>query len=101
MGDRSLRVELVYALPQRYWCEQLELAAGATIADALVRTTLHAQLPGFSVDFGRIAVHGRLVALDTPLADGDRIELLRPLVSDPKEVRRRRAAQQQPKRPRR
>jgi hypothetical protein len=93
MDEARLRVELVYALPGRYWNEQLELPEGATVADALARTGLHVAVPGFAIDFSRIAIHGQLVALERVLADGDRIELLRPLLHDPKDVRRRRAGQ--------
>ena len=94
MAEAVLRVELVYALPQRYWSERLHLPQGATVADALARADLHRVAPGFEVDFSRLAVHGRPVTLGTPLADGDRLEILRPLLNDPKEVRRRRAGQE-------
>lgn len=93
MAEARLRVEVVYALPERYWSEQLELPHGATVADALARTALHVATPGLAIDVSRIAIHGQLVALDRVLADGDRIELLRPLLHDPKDVRRRRASQ--------
>jgi len=93
MVDGVLRVELVYALPERYWSEQLQLPQGATVADALARTGLHRIAPGFEVDFSRLAINGRPVRLDERFADGDRLEILRPLLCDPKEVRRRRASQ--------
>ena len=88
----AISVEVVYALPERYWCESLCLPPGASVADALARATCLAEIPGLEVDAGRIAVHGQRVTLQTLLADGDRIELLRPLAADPKDVRRRRAA---------
>ena len=82
-----MRVEVVLAWARRFEAATLELAEGATVADALVR-----------VDFARgtdvvaHAIHGVQVEAAHPLRDGDRIELLRPLQADPKEARRRRAA---------
>jgi putative ubiquitin-RnfH superfamily antitoxin RatB of RatAB toxin-antitoxin module len=88
-GD--LRVEIVYALPER--CERvvLTLAAGATVADALQAANLPETMPAAEVDPARLAIYGRMAELSTPLHDGDRIELLRPLQVDPKQARRRRA----------
>ena len=79
----KLRVEVVRALPGRHEAVALELDAGATVRDALQAA---AYPPGAGV-----GIHGCEVALDTPLADGDRVELYRPLRQDPKEARRRRA----------
>lgn len=92
MAEPLLRVELVYALPERYWSEWLDLPAGSTVADALARTTLPSRVAGLVVDPDLVAVHGQAVKPTHGLHDGDRIELLRPLACDPKDVRRRRAA---------
>jgi putative ubiquitin-RnfH superfamily antitoxin RatB of RatAB toxin-antitoxin module len=78
-----LRIELVRALPGRHELVVLELEEGATVAVALRAAGL---VPGAGV-----GVHGRRVALDARLADGDRVELYRPLRQDPKVARRRRA----------
>jgi uncharacterized protein len=84
-----LEVEIVYALSDRSWTVRHLLAAPATVGQALQCGL--PEVPGLKVDPARLAVFGRAVGLDTPLHDGDRIELLRPLVMDPKEARRRRA----------
>ena len=86
-----LRVEVVYALPERYWSVRLSLPDGATVADALA---LAAKEPGFSgttVAPAGLAVFSRPVTTDTRLRDGDRVEILRPLLADPKQARRERA----------
>jgi putative ubiquitin-RnfH superfamily antitoxin RatB of RatAB toxin-antitoxin module len=64
----------------------LNLSPGATVRDAVVAS-------GFAVDLenGAFGVFGRRVALDRALAEGDRVEIYRPLAMDPKEARRRRA----------
>jgi uncharacterized protein len=89
MTESMLEVEIVYALPDRAWTVRHVLPAPATVGQALQLGLPDA--PGLQVDPARLAVFGRTVGLDTPLHDGDRIELLRPLAMDPKEARRRRA----------
>jgi putative ubiquitin-RnfH superfamily antitoxin RatB of RatAB toxin-antitoxin module len=81
-----MRVEVLIAWPDRYQARQLELAPGATVADAIAS----ADLPGAAEADG-VAVHGVVARPQQLLRDGDRVELLRPLLADPKEARRRRA----------
>ena len=85
----TLEIEVVYALPERFWSTTVRLPAPATVAQALQVAILDA--PGIVVDPARLAVFGRAVNLDSALHDGDRIEILRPLLVDPKEARARRA----------
>ena len=81
-----MRVELVRAWPHRHEAVQVELPDGACIADAL-------RAAGWEADaeISGYAVFGVISQADCPLADGDRLELLRPLTLDPKEARRKRA----------
>jgi putative ubiquitin-RnfH superfamily antitoxin RatB of RatAB toxin-antitoxin module len=78
-----LRVEVVEAWPDRRRRVQVELEEGATVGDALRA----ARVPASRA----VGVHGRRAAPGQLLADGDRVELYRPLRADPKEARRRRA----------
>lgn len=81
-----MKVELVRAWPRRFERIELELGEGACVADAL-------QAAGWT-DAGEspdCSVFGVTANAATALHDGDRIELLRPLLADPKEARRRRA----------
>ena len=80
----DVRVEVVYASGRKADVVVVRLPAGATVRDALVAS-------GFSVDGSAVGIFGRRVAVDAPVADGDRVEIYRPLVNDPKEARRRRA----------
>lgn len=79
-------VEVIRAWPRRFESCSLDLAEGSTAHQALVAA-------GWSNDpeLHGIAVHGERIAPETLLRDGDRVELLRALVTDPKESRRRRA----------
>jgi hypothetical protein len=80
----ALRVEVVLARPEGADIVSLELPRGARVRDALTAS-------GMRFDLGAVGIFGRRVSADTPLADGDRVEIYRPLHLDPKERRRRRA----------
>lgn len=82
-----MRVEVVRARPERAEVVTLELPAGATVRDALAASGLEVELQSHA--FG---IFGKRARLDQPLADGDRVEIYRPLAVDPKEARRRRAS---------
>jgi putative ubiquitin-RnfH superfamily antitoxin RatB of RatAB toxin-antitoxin module len=86
-----LRIEVVYALPERCFRVAVELPAGATVADALAAAAMPEQVPGLVVEPARLAVFGQAATPRTPLHDGDRVEILRPLLADPKQARRERA----------
>jgi len=77
-----IRAEVILAWPRRHESRWLDLPEGATLADAFVASGWEATLAAV---FGERARPGR------PLEHGDRIEVLRPLIADPKEARRRRA----------
>lgn len=82
-----MRVEVVLAWPRQYSATTLDLPEGACVADALREARLEGQDQATGV-----AVFGVQATPQTPLHEGDRVELLRPLQVDPKEARRRRAA---------
>lgn len=87
----TIRVEVAYAEPQRQFLRAIDLAPGATVADAINASNLESD---FAIDAGALAsgIWSKPVSRDTLLRDGDRVELYRPLRADPKESRRRRAA---------
>jgi putative ubiquitin-RnfH superfamily antitoxin RatB of RatAB toxin-antitoxin module len=84
-----LAVEVVYALPERCWSAVVRLPAPATVGQAIAAAALDA--PGLVIDPARLAVFGRAVTPESPLRDGDRVEILRPLLIDPKDARANRA----------
>jgi putative ubiquitin-RnfH superfamily antitoxin RatB of RatAB toxin-antitoxin module len=87
----EFEVEVVYALPGGQTLLLLRVAAGTTVGEAIVRSGVLAQYPEIQTDGLRAGIFGRLCALDTPLNAGDRVEIYRPLIVEPKEARRRRA----------
>ncbi|MCB1907450.1 MAG: RnfH family protein [Rhodocyclaceae bacterium] len=92
--DAKIDIEVVYALPQRQEVVRLKLAEGATVQQAIDASGLlqrHPELePGKR---NKVGIFAKLTKLDAPLRDRDRVEIYRPLIADPKEVRRRRAEQ--------
>ncbi len=81
-----MRIQVIAAWPDRSHACVLEMADGATAAMACMASGL-----GEGYPLAGMAVFGRRIGADTPLQDGDRLELLRTLSIDPKEARRRRA----------
>lgn len=92
-----VRVEIVFATPTRQHREQVEGVAGMTLGDAIRGSPLAWALEAPGESPVQVGVFGRLRLLSEVAQDGDRIEIYRPLVADPKTSRRRRAARQSPK----
>jgi putative ubiquitin-RnfH superfamily antitoxin RatB of RatAB toxin-antitoxin module len=89
--DDSLRIEVVYAAaPHDVRSAEVTLASGATVADALRASRLLEGLSAAAADALQAGIWGRAAALGTRLRDGDRVELTRGLLVDPKEARRQR-----------
>ena len=85
-----MRVTVAVALPGRQEVVALDLADGATVADALAAARLAERLPGTDWAALDVGVWGTRVAREAKLRDGDRVEVYRALEADPKEMRRRR-----------
>jgi uncharacterized protein len=91
MAAGELTVEVVYApAPHDVRVATLSMTLGATVADAVRASRLLEGLDPAQLDALKPAVWGRLAALDARLRDGDRVELTRGLLVDPKEARRQR-----------
>ncbi len=92
MADATtIRVQVCYALPARAFIAELALPAGATLRQAVEASGLLQREPGIDLDVQKAGVFGKVKPGDTPLRDGDRVEVYRALQADPKETRRRRA----------
>ncbi len=84
-------VTVAYALPERYWLLPVRVPGGATVAEGIDASGIGRLVPEIDLSGSRVGIFGKLCTLQTPLRDGDRIELYRPLQCDPKAVRRQRA----------
>ena len=93
MSDAPLRIEIVYAEPQRVIVKVLRLPPGSRVADALRLAALDPEFGGVDLANSALGIFGRLTRTDHALQEGDRIEIYRPLAADPKIARRQRAQQ--------
>jgi putative ubiquitin-RnfH superfamily antitoxin RatB of RatAB toxin-antitoxin module len=87
-----LKVEVVYALAQRSIAKSLQVPPGASIADALNLAAADPQFQGVDLASAAVGIYGKIAGREQPLKDGDRIEIYRPLLEEPKLARRQRAS---------
>ncbi len=97
MSEPEITVEVVYAEPRRTVSRILHLAAGTTVAEALGQVRESEAFAG--VDCSRVGVFGEACSGSRVLRHRDRLEIYRPLVTDAKTARRRRALSQPGKKP--
>jgi putative ubiquitin-RnfH superfamily antitoxin RatB of RatAB toxin-antitoxin module len=91
--NRPVRVEVAFALPLEQDVTSVECPPGTTVREAIGLAGVLARHT--QIDLSRTGIWGRRCGLDDAVRDGDRIELYRPVTADPKEARRRRAADRQ------
>lgn len=95
MAVDSINVEVAYATPEKQIIRAVNVDAGTTIGAAIVQSGIMMDFPDLELELEEAAVglFGKVAAMTTVLSDGDRVEIYRPLIADPKEVRRKRAAE--------
>lgn len=91
MSEEKIYVELVYALPAEQILLKSEVPKGTTIAEAVKLSGILDKFPEIDLEKGKFGIFGKLSKIDTVLREKDRVEIYRPLIADPKEVRRKRA----------
>ena len=87
-------IEVAYAGPEGQWLVPLQLAEGSCVADAVRESGLALRVPAIAAGSCRLGIFGQVVAADTLLSEGDRVEIYRELIADPKEGRRQRAGRE-------
>lgn len=87
-----IAVEVVYALPDRQTVLAVQVPPGASVGEVVRHSGMLARHPEIELAAMKVGIYGRRVTLDTRVRSGDRIELYRPLVADPKTARHARAA---------
>jgi putative ubiquitin-RnfH superfamily antitoxin RatB of RatAB toxin-antitoxin module len=91
MVSEQIRVEIVYALPMNQTALTIKVNIGSTIEEAIRESGILARHPDISLDTNKVGLYGHTVALNSQLDRSTRIEIYRPLIADPKEIRRQRA----------
>lgn len=87
-----LAVSVCYASDRFEWLKTLEVEAGTTIGAAIEKSGVLEAFPDINLATQPVGIYAKKKTLDTTLRAQDRIEIYRPLVADPKESRRKRAA---------
>ena len=91
MTTETINVEVAYALPEKQVIRTVNVDAGTTIGAAIVQSGIMQDFPELDLENTRVGIFGKVAPMTTALFDGDRVEIYRPLIADPKEVRRKRA----------
>lgn len=89
----DIQVEVVYALPERQYLRKVLIAEGTTVEQAIQQSGLLALRTDIDLSQNKVGIYSRSVKLTDILQEGDRVEIYRPLIADPKELRRQRAAE--------
>ncbi|WJW76450.1 RnfH family protein [Thiohalobacter sp. IOR34] len=87
-----IEVEVAYARPDKQRIIRLQVPAGTTLEQAVELSAIRKEFPEIDLAKQAVGIFGKLKKPDTVLREGDRVEIYRPLIADPKEVRKQRAA---------
>jgi len=93
VAEDRFEVEVAYAKRDEQVILPVRAAPGITARQAIERSGILRRFPEIDLAGGDVGVFGKLVKLDQELQAGDRVEIYRPLIADPKEQRKRRAAE--------
>ena len=91
--SEQIRVEVVYALPAKQEIIAIKVAPGTTVRQAIEASGILEKYPEIDIAKNKLGVFAKLTKPDVVLRDRDRVEIYRPLIADPKEVRKQRAAE--------
>lgn len=87
----KLMVEVAYALPEKQYLQRVTLEEGATVEEAIRASGLLELRTDIDLAKNKVGIYSRSVKLTDTVQDGDRVEIYRPLIADPKVLRRQRA----------
>lgn len=93
MASENFEVEVAYARPDTQVILTVDAQEGMTVRDVIERSGILDQFPEIDLEKGRVGIFSKLSKLDATVREKDRIEIYRPLIADPKAVRKKRAAE--------
>lgn len=85
-------VEVAYALPHKQEIVMVEVLPGTTAMDAVLHSGIDKKFPGLQFEGVKLGCFGKAIKPSQVLRAGDRVEIYRPLIADPKDARKERAA---------
>jgi putative ubiquitin-RnfH superfamily antitoxin RatB of RatAB toxin-antitoxin module len=98
-GQRKLKmpeqimVEVAFALPEKQLIIPVRVHKDCTVQEAIKESGIESKFDEIDLSVNTVGIFGKLTTLDAKLRDRDRVEIYRPLIADPKEIRRKRAAE--------
>lgn len=90
-ASAKIVVEVAYALPEKQYLLRVTLPEGSTVEDAIRASGVLELRTDIDLGKNKVGIYSRPVKLADTVHDGDRVEIYRPLIADPKELRRQRA----------
>jgi putative ubiquitin-RnfH superfamily antitoxin RatB of RatAB toxin-antitoxin module len=93
MAESTIEVEVAFALPEQQIVLRLQAEQGISLEAAVNRSGILQRCPQIDWDGADVGIFGKLAKRDAVLNDGDRVEIYRPLIADPKAMRKKRAAE--------
>jgi putative ubiquitin-RnfH superfamily antitoxin RatB of RatAB toxin-antitoxin module len=90
--NKTMTVEVAYALPERQVILELQVPEGTSVLEAAQASGVTGKFEGIDLDNTKFGIFGKVVSPKQVLREGERVEIYRPLIADPKEVRKARAA---------
>ena len=88
-----MKIEVAYALRHKQTLLNIEVDDNASVEDAILQSNILKKYPEINLKKNKIGIFGKITSLDVKLREKDRVEIYRPLIADPKEVRQQRAAE--------
>lgn len=89
----QIQIEVAYATPERQQIIPLRVPVGTQVREAIAQSQIMRYFPEIDLDKQKVGIWSKTVKLEQELREGDRVEIYRPLIADPKAIRRRRAEQ--------
>ena len=93
MAEENFDVEVVYATPREQVLRTVHAKPGMTLIEAIERSKITDHFPDIDLKTAKVGIFGKAAKKDAVLKAGDRVEIYRPLIADPKEARKKRAAE--------
>ncbi|HHR5880468.1 TPA: RnfH family protein [Providencia alcalifaciens] len=87
----DINIEVTYALPEKQFLLSVKVAEGTTIEEAIIASGILTLRSDIDLKKNKVGIYSRPTKLGDVVQEGDRIEIYRPLIADPKELRRKRA----------
>ncbi|MDC0446274.1 MAG: RnfH family protein [Gammaproteobacteria bacterium] len=88
-----MKIEVAYALRHKQTLLNIEVDDNASVEDAIQQSNILKKYPEINLKKNKVGIFGKITSLDVKLREKDRVEIYRPLIADPKEVRKQRAAE--------